>query len=252
MNAPISQHALLGSTRTPAPQTSPARRPEAGPQDWEQLVSPGHVLGRQTARAGKLLFFPALAVFAAVGLHTLHVAANLAGFTLPLPRLPLPMVSYSLPQWVRDGLTYDPNTYVDLQGGVRTSYRYAWLQDVPRSRGLSAKGWTDLVAAVSTDLQANRLETDRWTATPALATAPKVTRPTKALTEHVARLDTGIVTVSPAGAQPRIHVVAMVDGAWGWVTFSQFGCQQSFGPPIPTCAQTRAIPDINDLRPASN
>lgn len=252
MNARIPPHALLSTTRAPVPDVFPSVRPEAGPQDWEQLVSPGHVLGHRMARLGKLMFLPALAVFAVSWVHVLHNVAAVAGVSLPIPRLPLPVMSFSLPESVRSALTYDPNTYVDLQGGVRTSYRFAWLTDLPRSRGISVQAWTDLNGAVASDLAANRLETERWTATPALTTAPKVTRPAKALTEHIARLDTGIVTVSPATEQPRVHVVAMVDGAWAWATYSPVGCWQSFGPPLPKCVQSSAIPEINDLRPTKS
>ncbi|UIY45847.1 hypothetical protein [Methylobacterium radiotolerans] len=221
-----------------------------GGQDWNQLVSPGHVLGRRVVRAGSIMFLPALAVFCAVGFHTLHVMAGLGGVSLPLPRLPLPLMTYDLPESVRGALTYDPNTYTDLQGGVRTSYKYAWLTEIPRSRGLTVQAWQDLAAAVRADVQSNGINTDKWTAVPALDTAPKVTRPQKAFGEHVARLGTGIVTVSSQGEVPRVHVVAMVDGAWAWTTLSQFGCQQSFGPPVSGCAQIGARPEINDLRPS--
>lgn len=257
MNAPVLAQSLRGVSPAQEPVSIQApSKPVVAPQDWEKLVSPGHVLGRRTLRAGRLMFVPALAVFVAVGFLTLNVAAGLIGFPLSLSRLLLPMFAYGVPQSVRQALIYNPDAYTDLQGGVRTSYRYLWLTGIPRSRGLSVQGWTDLGAAVSSDLRSSRLETDKWTATPALATAPKVTRPVKALTEHVSRLDTGIVTVSPPDEQPRVHVVAMVDGAWAWTTFAQRGpqwvCVQSFGPRLPGCLLTGAIPEINDLRPASN
>lgn len=255
MNAPVSHRALAAATPTLDALTGSA--PATPPQDWQQLVSEGHVLGKRALKTGLFVFPVALVIFVAVGLHALHVAAGIAGFSLPLPRLPLPMVSYSVPTWVRETLIYNPDTYTDLQGGVKTSYRYAWLAKFPHSRGINPQAWTDLVNAVSTDLRVNRLDTDKWTAVPALATAPKVTRPQKALTEHLARLDTGIVTVSSSEAEPRVHVLAMVDGNWAWVTFApygpQWGCRQSFGPSLfPKCIQTSAIPEINDLRPASN
>ena len=259
MNAPLSPDAL----RRLAPQAEARRvidaaspsigRLASAPQDWEQLVSEGHVLGYRARRFGKVLFLPALAVFVAVMLHVAHIAASLFGWQLPLPRLPLPSAAIAVPSFVKDALTYDPESYVDLGGGVRTSYRLAWLADLPRSRGLSAEAWSDLVKAVGTDIAAARAETDRWTATPALATAPKVTRPAKAISEHSARLSTGIVTVPAASDPQRAHVVAMVDGGLAWATLGPAGCTVPFGP-IPAnspCRRTPAGPELNDLRPAS-
>lgn len=249
MNAPFNPRAAL-AVETPAPVavTGHVERhatPSRSAQDWEQLVSPGHVWGHRIRRAGIVAFVAALP-FAAVAGMTVFGFATGRGPDI-LAALPIPTIS--VPAFVDQALTYDPNTYTDLGGGRRASYRLKWLADLPKSRGLSEDAWKSLNSAVAADLSTG-LDTNRWSATPALAVAPKVTRPERALSEHVARLDTGIVTVpTPAQAQ-RVHVVAMVNGALAWTWFDNMGCR-TFGPiSIPNCLSGPLVESVaNNLRP---
>ena len=236
MNAPVPPDAFLGA----APATMPGipdrvPRPAPGPQDWEQLVSPGHVWAERVKVVSRRVVVPAFALFLA-GLVLL--AGFFSGFVftrLPLPRL-------WVPAFVANALIYNPTSYVDLGGGVRTDYHLAWMTGVPRSSGLSPDAWADLVKAVNDDLRAYGLATDKWTATPALATAPKDTRPAKALTEHASRLGTGIVAIPERPThQDPIHIMAMVGGQWAWAYLDGGGCSAAFGPPVPTCTPVFSI-----------
>jgi hypothetical protein len=189
---------------------------------------------------------PAFVLFLA-GLVSLAGFFSGAGFTLlPLPKL-------SVPAFVVDALRYNPDRYTDLGGGVRTDYRLAWMTDVPRSSGLSPEAWADLVKAVNDDVRTYGLATDKWAATPALATAPKVTRPAKALSEHASRLNTGIVAIPERpGFQNPIHVMAMVGGQWAWAVFDANRCVTRFGPNVPTCIPLDAVDAdvMNTVRPS--
>lgn len=247
MNALVPPDALLGAT----PATMPgvldrALRSVPGPQDWEQLVSPGHVWAERVKVVSRRIVLPAFALFF-TGLVSLAGFFTGAGFTLlPLPKL-------SVPGFVVDALRYDPARYTDLGGGVRTDYRLAWMTNVPRSSGLSPEAWADLVKAVQDDLRAYGAVTDKWTATPALATAPKVTRPAKALTEHAARLGTGIVAIpEQAGPQHPVQILAMVGGQWAWAVLGPYGCSAPFGPPVPTCGAVSYVDAqaMNTVRPS--
>lgn len=247
MNATVHSEALIGATPATmqgVPQRAP--RPAAGPQDWEQLVSPGHVWAERVKVVSRRVVLPAFVLFFA-GLVSLAGFFSGAGFSLlPLPKL-------SVPAFVVDALRYDPARYTDLGGGVRTDYRLAWMTDVPRSSGLSPEAWADLVKAVQDDLRAYGAGTDKWTATPALATAPKVTRPAKALTEHAARLGTGIVAIpEQAGPQHPVQVLAMVGGQWAWAVLSPYGCSAPFGPPVPSCGAASYVDAqaMNTVRPS--
>lgn len=247
MNAPVPPDALLGATLATMPGASDwAPRPAPGPQDWEQLVSPGHVWAERVRVVSRRVVLPAFAWFL-IGLVSLAGFFSGAGFNLlPLPKL-------SVPAFVADALLYDSTRYIDLGSGVRTDYRLAWMTDVPRSSGLSPEAWADLVKAVQDDLRAYGVVTDKWTGTPALATAPKVTRPAKALTEHAARLSTGIVAIpEQPGPQNPIHVLAMVGGQWAWAVLSPYGCSAHFGPPVPSCGAVSYLDAqaMNTVRPS--
>lgn len=252
MNAPFNPRAAVAAIETPAP-VAVTRLPErdATPrvaQDWEQLVSPGHVLGERIKRAGLVAFIAALPCFAAAGMFAFAFATGRGPDILNA--LPIPTVS--VPGFIDRALTYDPATYTNLGGGQRVDFSLGWMTSIPRSKGLTEDQWRDLNKAVIADLGTARLDTNRWTATPALGVAPKVTRPDRALTEHVARMETGIVTIPGPGQQQRIHIVASVNGLWGWTTLDASGCR-TFGPiDIPDCVSGQPSPYVlENLRPAS-
>lgn len=243
MNAPLDARALVSAT----PATGLAERDATPrcthPQDWEKLVSPGHVLGQRLNSAGRWASVLALPAF---GLSLALVAGLVTGRgqALPLPTL-------SVPAFVTNALTYDPATYVDLGAGQRADYRLAWLADIPRSKGLTETEWLDLNKAALADVRTHGFLTDRYSALPTLATPPKVTRPEKALTEYRDRLATGLVTIPAQGQPTRVHIVAMVNGAWAWTVVESNTRCSSFGAvPVPTCAAiSNASPLFADLRP---
>lgn len=251
MNAPFNPRALLAETPAPVAATGPVERratPAATPQDWEQLVTPGHVLGQRLVRAGRVAFAVALSAFClSAGL----VAAFATGKGSEIIRA-LPLPNFNIPAGVSNALTYDPATYVDLGAGQRADYRLAWLGNIPKVKGLSETEWLDLNMAALADLRSHGFIIDRYSAIPALAVRPMVTRPEKALTEHVTRLATGIITIPAQGQPMRVHVAAMVNGAWAWTVFeSNIRCSTFGTALVPSCAAlTSPSPMFNDLRPA--
>lgn len=239
MNAPFNPRALVAETHVTVAATRPVER-RATPQDWEQLVSPGHVLGERIKRAGRVAFVLAVPCFAAAGMFAFAFATGRGPDIIRA----LPIPSIAVPAFIDRALTYDPATFTDLGGGQRVDFSLAWMRDIPRSKGLSEDGWRDLNRAVIADMGSARIDTNRWTATPALAIAPKVTRPDRALSEHVARLDTGIVTIPGPGHAQRVHIVAHVNGLWGWTYFDGSGCR-TFGPiAIEGCVSGQPAPYV--------
>lgn len=252
MNAPFNPRAAIAVAETPAPVavTRPVER-NATPrpaQDWEQLVSPGHVLGERIKRAGLVAFVAALPCFAAAATFAFAFATGRGPAILNA--LPIPTVS--VPGFIDRALTFDPATYTNLGGGQRVDFSLGWMTSIPRSKGLTEDQWRDLNKAVVADIRNAGTETGRWNATPALTVAPKVTRPDRALTEHVARMETGIVTIPGPGQQQRIHIVASVNGMWGWTYLDATGCR-TFGPiDLPDCVSGQPAPyALENLRPAS-
>lgn len=239
MNAPFNPRTILAETPVTVTATRPVER-RATPQDWEQLVSPGHVLGERIKRAGRVAFILAVPCFAAAGMFAFAFATGRGPDILRA--LPIPTIA--VPAFIDRALTYDPATYTDLGGGQKVDFSLGWMNAIPRTKGLSEDQWRDLNKAAMADMGSARLDTNRWTETPALAVAPKVTRPDRALSEHVARLGTGIVTIPVPGQAQRVHIVAHVNGMWGWTYLDASGCR-TFGPiAIEGCSSGQPAPYV--------
>lgn len=219
----------------PIPKATDVLRP---PQDWELLVTEGHVIGHRLVRVGRILFLPAMAC-GLVAVWLLWSALHGVGGGVALPR------------WVVEALTTNPDTYTVVPGGKeRTSYQYAWLTQFRPQAGLSSSSWNSLVAAARVDVNKAGVKTEDYVELPKLQTQPLVTRPPKVYTEHVGKLAAGLVAI-PAGADPaKGYVVAWVDGALAMVAFDQSRCATLFGPDVPGCVKVAgAIPNLAAFKP---
>jgi hypothetical protein len=201
--------ALSKTPAMPEAKQTAAILPE-GSQDWQLLVTDGHVRGHRIEALRKMFMVPAL-ISGVIGAFLCYQTVSGA---LQGPAL--------LPQAVVRFLSYDPSTYVSAPAVADhgLDYRVAWLADLKPERGLDAKGWSDLVRAAGADLTAHYDKTDDYAAIPKLAAAPTVTRPAKAISEHVADLTSGVIAIPP---QPQpgqsilpTHVLAWVQGKLAW------------------------------------
>lgn len=197
--------------------------PAASPQDWEQLVTPGHVLRDRLAGRSALWF--------SIGLLT-GIAALAVAIKGPS------IVNFAVPGIGALASLDDPATWTDLGQGVKTSYKLNMLGGLSPMTGLTTDAWIKLVDAVSTDAGKFGFDTDKWEATTAIEPAPRVTRPEKLLAEKVDRLATGSVSV-PALDSPyvSIEIVGWVEGKLAWVSLTNGYCATAFGPAVPDCEQ---------------
>lgn len=216
----------------------------AGTQDWQILVTAGHVRGHRLLDVGKKLFLPALTL----GLVGGWLAFSGVGGIATTFRAP--------PSLVR-ALTADPAHFAVLPGyEEKGDYRLAWLAGAVGApqRGLTPQGWQQLIEAAGADVQKHGDRVSDYEATPKLTTTPLVTRPEKALAEHSDKLASGIVAIPHEQGAPGI-VAAWVDGRLAVATFApspDIGglCFQVLGPAATRCVAVPPSPDVlNVLRP---
>lgn len=184
--------------------------PKEGEQDWHLLVTDGHVRGHRLVHVARVFFWPSI-LSGLLGAWFLYsgLTGGLGGRAVT-------------PESVSSFLVSNPDTYAALPGHEgRLDYRFAWLAGATGSpqRGMTGEAWTQLVQAASADIRAHADRAAEFTAIPALATDPKVTRPERALSEFKADLTRGIVTIP---AQPAVvpevsrtaigYVVGWVEG----------------------------------------
>lgn len=175
------------------PEVAPVStaQPPEGSQDWQLLVTEGHVRGHRLLEAGKTLFWPAL------------LSGLLGAWCLTTAVTNHPTVSQKeesrLPEFVLQRLVWDWRYYAARPGSpdTRLSYVYAWLEDAvgPPQRGLTTDGWTQLVKAATKDVRQFGARTVEYTAIPDIVVDPKVTRPERALKEFRGDLARGIVAI---------------------------------------------------------
>ena len=188
-----------------------------GPQDWELLVSEGHVRGHRLLDVGKTLFWPALASLLFGGwLVWSGLSGGIGG-------------KAKTPDFIADRLVWNPDHYSVVPGREeRASYQLAWLEKATGSpeRGLTAEAWAQLIDVAIQDVRAFGDKTGEWTALQAAeALNPKVTRPEKVLSEFKGDLARGIIAIpsvtTPAtsiggGTNTLAYVAAWVEGKFSF------------------------------------
>jgi len=129
----------------------------------------------------------------------------------------------------RNYLTFDPENYFELGGGLRGSPDMAWLASYePKPESLSRAEHAELLKAVSADLGKFGADAAQWEAVAALKKAPQVTRAEKALTQYASSLKDGIVVVPEDN--PVMMVVAHVEGQWSLSVVASSNCAVFLGP----------------------
>ncbi|MBB3938081.1 hypothetical protein [Aureimonas phyllosphaerae] len=206
------------------------------------MVTPGHVLrARLSERALARIF---------MGLFAGGLAVGVAMVGPMLADLKMPAGFYL-------SVLADPNSYTRMQDGALTSYRLAWLPQIPAQAGLSSAAWTPFVEAVISDVSAHGQEFQAWQAVPALATAPRVTRPAKVFEAgSLDRLSTsGVISIDPDSG--ITDAVSFVDGRLSWVQVASYGrCRVVTGPSVEKCVTGSvglkdAIEHIEKFKPAT-
>lgn len=202
--------------------------PTSSPQDWELLVTPGHVRGNRLLAASKAYGLP---IFATAVAGTVLAISAFGGSTHSIGG----GIARRITSQVAAALVPDMDTYADLPGWGRTTFRLHWVAGaVGRpQRGLSPQAWEALLIAAGTDVARAGANVDAYDEIPKLAVAPKVTRPARAFREFSDRLATGIVALPPS--QPSgAYVLAWVDGRLFMAAVGPRQCLIILGDQVPS------------------
>lgn len=211
-------------------------------QDWERLVTEGHVIGHRLQRAGGYMIAVAFAFLTFAGLI----------FYLSVWKREITFNQVGSP-YVRSlykAFPLDPDTYVDLGNGETLPYRFDFLKSIPPQQGLSAADQVAMVRAIQADLSRYGNTVDAWTATPALDSQPFVTRANKVFGDHQGKLAGGIVaipedrTVSPA-------LVSWTTGRLSIVVVTARACFVALGLPVDGCTPIARDRRLNVFIPAA-
>jgi hypothetical protein len=236
----VADRVRSASAASVAAKAQPGADIPEGSQDWQLLVTEGHVRGHRLLDAGKSIFPAAL-------------LSGLVGGFLCLGALTGALSFLRAPPSLVSALTTDPAHYAVVPGyAEKGDYRFSWLAvavGTPR-RGLTAEGWQQLVRATASDLPQYGTNVSEYVAIPKLQTPPIVTRPAKALTEHVADLANGIIAISPV--KDSTIVVAWVEGKLAGAYVSTDGtaqCNVGRGPAVNGCADDPSLNVFNALKP---
>lgn len=216
-----------------APITDGQAHPAAGIDpafDVAQIATRGHVLTARLEWLSRRLMVPmvgaAVVVFASVsgllgsgGMMDARYSLS-GGFIDP----------------IRGALTYNPNDYFDIGGGLRGGPEFAWLAAyAPTPESLSKAELDDLVIAIANDLGQFGAKPSEWTAVAEVKTPLTVTRPEKVFAEHAAAVETGVVAL-PDDAYSYPSLVAYVEGQWSLTVFNGRRCLSAVGPVVEQCA----------------
>ncbi|WP_085034971.1 hypothetical protein [Ensifer aridi] len=212
------------ATTKPKPKfvVEPAPFPHGINPRWDvaQIATEGHVLTARVQDWSHRKYSTAIcAFFGAVGLF-------IAGQAY-LPFLKQPPVG------IISALTYDPDTYFNLGGGLHGPYEISWIGDFAPKVGLTEKEYGELVDATVKDLSEHQFDAADWSTVAGLKKAPKITRPEKVFTQWSERLEDGVISLPEA--PKHVAIVAHVQGQWG-VTLARPGdCLTVQGPIAEGC-----------------
>ncbi|MGO7674889.1 hypothetical protein ACC685_33540 [Rhizobium ruizarguesonis] len=190
--------------------------------DVALIATRGHVLSARVNRLTGAFHWPmiGLALVAVYGVYR-------TGWTYISPP--------TVPTTIAQALTFDPDSYFDLGGGLRGSAAMAWMGNyAPKPESLSAADYDALTAAVRTDLELHGFHPENWTAVAGLKTKPQITRPEKAISQYADRLPSGIILLPED--ESVASVVGHVAGQWAVTLFRGGVCQTILGPLPAGCA----------------
>lgn len=153
------------------------------------------------------------------------------------------------PAFLQAAFTYDPDSYFDIGGGIKTGPEMAWLaQYAPKPESLSESDWEALVKATVSDLSAYGTDAAKWQAVGGLKTKPIVTRIEKVIANNADRLKDGAIAVPTSGRVTPI--IAHVRGQWAVAMTAPGGCAVFMGPMVAGCQDNtnKQFPLTSDVR----
>jgi hypothetical protein len=187
-----------------------------GTRDYQTLASRGHVKVHQIQAVAPIFVVPATVLFFGALVAAYIAVSTTAGGGIRIPA-----------SW-RAAMSYDPAHYAVLPGyAQKGDYRLAWLAAAAGepTRGLTEKGYHDLVDAAARDIQAHGDQSDTWEFVLKAAPDAVITRPEKVFAGNLKDLGVGVValvrnTAVPAqsGTSPVVadHTVPVASVA-AWV-----------------------------------
>ncbi len=153
-------------------------------------------------------------------------------------------------------LTFEPDSYFDIGGGLRGGPEIAWLgRYAPTPESLKVADYEALISAVVADSAKYGTDGAEWEQVGLLKIQPMVTRPAK-FAEKSAELRNGVVAI-PEDSQDII-VAAYVEGRWAFTVVRSGNCASLVGPAVKGCNdETRddgrwsgmAVQYVNNLKP---
>ncbi|MGH0214394.1 hypothetical protein NKY66_10820 [Sinorhizobium meliloti] len=154
-------------------------------------------------------------------------------------------------------LTFEPDDYFDIGGGLKSGPEIAWLGDyAPTPESLSVADYEALIVAVGADSAKYGTNVDGWEHVGPLKVQPRITRPAKVFDDKASELRNGVVAVPEEGRD--IIIVAYVEAKWAFAIVRSGQCATFVGPAVKACSdQTRdngrwdsmAVEYINALKP---
>ncbi|ANL74260.1 hypothetical protein AMC83_PA00033 (plasmid) [Rhizobium phaseoli] len=243
---------------TPGDQGQPGAAPVEYPNginprwDVAQIATRGHVL------VGRLEYIFEKTKFPAIWLWLLLILLTWAMLNGKINGFGPRLMHFDGTDSISRMLTYDPDTYFDIGGGVHAGPDLAWLGRYPPTpESLSVPDHEALITAVVADSAKAGTTVDEWTAVPELKTQPTITRPAKAFANNSAELRNGVVSVPEDGGRD-IVVAAYVEGRWAFTIIRGDSCASLVGPAVKQCSdRTRddgswsgmAVSTISTLKP---
>lgn len=211
-------------------------------QDWERLVTEGHVVGHRLQRAGGYMI--------AVAFGFLTLAGLIFYFSVWQREITFNRVAIPYVQSLYKSFSLDPNTYVDLGNGETLPYQFDFLKSIAPQQGLSAADQAAMVRAIQADLSRYGATVDSWTATPALERQPFVTRANKVFGDHQGKLAGGIVAI-PEDRNAAPALVSWTTGRLSIVIVNARNCFVALGLPVEGCSQIIRDQRLNVFIPAA-
>lgn len=249
--------AIDGSPKaeTPAATVSQTQQPEEYPDginprwDVAQIATRGHVLVGRLDYIFKKLRYPMLWLWL--------VFLVLLWLTFKQGEMYGPRMFETLQRPLAAALTFEPDNYFDIGGGLKSGPEIAWLGDyAPTPESLSVADYEAVIAAVVADSAKYGTNADEWEHVGPLKVQPRITRPAKVFDDKASELRNGVVAVPEDGRD--IVIAAYVEAKWAFTIVRGGGCTSFVGPAVKACRdETRdngrwdlmTIEYINTLKP---
>lgn len=234
-------------------QVQPEDFPDGISPRWDvaQIATRGHVLVGRFEYLSQKLRYPT------IWLWLLLLVLTWAMFNGKIDAFGPRLMSFDGRGIFQRMLTFEPDGYFDIGGGLKGGPDLAWLGDyAPTPESLSASDHEALISAVVADSTKNGTNAEAWEQVAHLKVQPMLTRPAKAFAENSDELRNGVVAIPEDGGRDII-VSAYVEGRWSFTIIRGDRCAALAGPVAKDCGdQTRedgwsgmAVEAIKTLKP---